>query len=41
MAKKSREQSTVSEVQGIEKPMKRSERGWARHSRLDATMAYF
>ena len=41
MAKKSREQLTVSEVQGIEMPMRRSERGWARHRRLDTTTKYF
>ena len=41
MAKISREQSTVSEVQGIEKSMRRSERGWARQRRLDTTTKYF
>ena len=41
MAMESREQSTVVEVQGIEKPMKRREGGWARNLRLDTTTKYF
>ena len=40
MAKKSREQPTVYEVQGIEKSMRRNDRGWARHRRLDTTTKY-
>ena len=40
MAKKSREQSIVSEVQGIEKPMRRSEKGWARHRRLELLFSW-
>ena len=41
MVKNSREHSTVSQVQGIEKPMRRSEVGWASHCRLDTTTKYF
>ena len=41
MATKNREQSTVSEVQGIGKSMRKSERGGVRHRRLDTTTKYF